>query len=296
MTATKKVFLVTGGNSGLGYQASLDLAKMENTHVIVTGRSAERVQAAVDKIKAEAASSSVVEGEVLDLGSLKAIQEYVTKFKGRGLTIDALMCNGGVQIMTKTPTVDGYESTFAINHLGHFYLTTLLRDVTRRVVIISSETHDPAEMATTPSPNVSDLEQLAHGYEKYEGNEAYTTSKLCNLLFMKEFVRRYPNGPEFIAYTPGFTPDTALLRNTGMDVAMIVKICEQNNIPISSTVVSGGVMARLCADDWAANGWTTDMYIRVSVPYEPSVQAKDPALARSLWEKSEELIARVIKA
>ncbi|TMW59571.1 hypothetical protein Poli38472_004640 [Pythium oligandrum] len=296
MTATKKVFLVTGGNSGLGYQASLDLAKMENTHVIVTGRSAERVQAAADKIKAEAASSSVVEGEVLDLGSLKAIQEYVTKLKARGLTIDALLCNGGLHGTKKSLTADGFETTFGVNHLGHFHLVLLLRDVTRRIVIISSETHDPEEKTPVKIPNVSDLEQLAHGYEKYDADEAYSTSKLCNLLFMKEFVRRFPNGPEFIAYTPGFTPDTALMRHSNMDLSVILKICAEKNIPVSTTVVSGGVMARLCAEDWAANGWATDMYIRVKMPYEPSVQAKDPALARALWAKSEELVARVIQA
>ncbi|TMW59579.1 hypothetical protein Poli38472_004648 [Pythium oligandrum] len=292
-----KVVLVTGGNTGLGFHAALALAKMDNTHVIVTGRSLERVQAAVDKIQAEAASSSVVEAGLLDLGDLMGIHEYAAKFKTRGLTIDALLCNGGVNITGgKTQTVDGFETTFGVNHLGHFYLVSLLRDVTRRVVMVTSETHDPEEKVPVTPPNVSDLEQLAFGYEKYDGHEAYTTSKLCNLLFMKEFVSRYPDGPECISYTPGLVPDTAILRDSTVDTEMLIKIAIEHSIPIHTCEESGRFMARLCADDWTVHGWTSDMYIRIDVPHEPSVLAMDSQLARSLWEKSEELIARVFQS
>ncbi|TMW59578.1 hypothetical protein Poli38472_004647 [Pythium oligandrum] len=297
-SANKKVVLITGANSGIGYEAALVLAKMDNTHVIVTGRSAERVQAAVDKIQPDAASTSSVEAGLLDLGSVKAIQAYANQIKERGLTIDALMCNGGVTMSQKTFTTDGYESIFGINHLGHFYLVELLRDITRRIVIISSETHDPDEHTTSPPPRmaVSDVEQLAHGYEDFVGGEAYSTSKLCNLLLMKEFVRRFPNGPEFIAYTPGFTPTTGFLRELNVDVAKILMNCEEKGIPVSTPEASGGFMARLCVEDWAVNGWTSDMYIRVHTPYEPSKQSQDEELARTLWDKSEELVARALHA
>ncbi|TMW59573.1 hypothetical protein Poli38472_004642 [Pythium oligandrum] len=119
VSATKKVMLVTGANTGLGFQASLTLAKMDNIHVFVTGRNADRVHTAVDKIKAEASASSVVEAGVLDLGNLKAIQEFAMQLKARGLVIDAILCNGGLTLKEKAFTTDGYESIFGVNHLGH---------------------------------------------------------------------------------------------------------------------------------------------------------------------------------
>ncbi|TMW59574.1 hypothetical protein Poli38472_004643 [Pythium oligandrum] len=148
----------------------------------------------------------------------------------------------------------------------------------------------------SPPPNVSDLEQLAHGYPDFIGGEAYSTSKLFNLLFMKEFVRRYPNGPEFIAYTPGLTPATGLLRELNLDISVLLKNCKDKNIPVSTPEASGGFMARLCVEDWTVNDWTSDMYIRVHTPYEPSKQANDADLARVVWEKSEELVTRAIEA
>ncbi|TMW59576.1 hypothetical protein Poli38472_004645 [Pythium oligandrum] len=295
-SATKKVVLVTGGNSGVGFNASLTLAKTENTHVIVTGRNTERVQAAVDKIQAEAASSSVVEVGVLDLSSLKAIQEYATKLKARGLKIDALVCNAGVALTQKALTADGYEAVFGVNHLGHFYLVSLLRDVTRRVVVVTSEAHDPEEKAPVPLPNVSDLEQLAYGYEKYDPNEAYSTSKLGNLLLMNESLRRFPNGPEFLAYTPCFTPDTALLRELGDFVQTLVDGCRQNGIPVNSSPAAGGFLARLAMDDLEANGWVNGTYFRMETPRLPSVQARDAELGRAFWDKSEELAERALRA
>jgi NAD(P)-dependent dehydrogenase (short-subunit alcohol dehydrogenase family) len=299
MTAsTKKVVLVTGGNSGLGFHACLHIAKQANHHLILTGRDAQRVHDAAEKVRAVAAASTIVEEGVLDLGNLTTIQAYCKQLTSRSDVpeISTLLCNGALQLPRKETTHDGLEITFGVNHLGHFLLATLLRERTRRIVIISSEVHDPAERAPVPHPNVSDLEKLAFGYEPFNGGEAYSTSKLCNLLFMFEWIRRFPTSAEVIAFAPGFTPDTALAREMALDVDAAIAICKAHGVYVGTSEVTGAFMGRLATENWSENGWASGQYIRVHEVYEPSAQAKDPKLAAALWEKSAELIERLTSA
>lgn len=289
--AAKHVVIVTGANCGLGLKASLDMAKNPGVRLIMTGRSSERLHAATERVRETADPSSHIDEAVLDLASLESVRGFCTKIRDWKLSNLTILCNAGVQGQAKTLSKDGFESTFATNHLGHFALVTALLPLTRRVVVITSEVHDPAEKTPMPPPDVSDLAQLARGYDNFDGNAAYSTSKLCNLLFMFELLRRFPTATECIAYTPGFTPDTQLLRGTNMDIPQVLENCKHLGIRVSTTEVSGGFMARLCIEDWTASGWKSGMYIRVDEPYEPTSQAKDPALARELWELSEKLVA-----
>lgn len=296
MAPTKQIVLVTGGNTGLGYEACLHIATQPNTHLILTGRDAQRVHDAANKVRTVADPTSTVEEGVLDLGSLGAVRTYCEQLLKREdlLEIAAILCNAGVQVHEKKTTVDGLEVTFGVNHLGHFLLATLLRERTKRLVMISSETHDPAEKTSLPAPNVSDLEQLAVGYPAFNGAEAYSTSKLCNLLFMTEWIHRFPNGAECIAYTPGFTPDSELYRNATLDLSKVLDVCKSNNISVSTSAISGAFMGRLTVEDWAANGWKSGQYIRVDHVYHTSPQAQDPELAAALWDKSEQLVKRLM--
>ncbi|TMW61480.1 hypothetical protein Poli38472_012671 [Pythium oligandrum] len=295
---TKQVILVTGGNTGLGFQACLDMAKTPNTHVILTGRSAERVEAAVEKIQAQIDPTSTVEGSLLDLGSLKGVQAFATEFKKRDLTIDTLLANAGFSgpIDNKLLTEDGYEMTFGVNHLGHFLLITLLRECVRRVVVVSSEVHNPAEKMPVPPPNVSDLEELAHGYQNFNAGEAYSTSKLCNLFFVSEILRRYPSGTEMLAYSPGLVPDTEFARHKNADTQAFAARIRQMGLLTSTCAYSGGFMARLCLGDWPSTGWKNGEFIVIDKTRDTSDLAKDTALAQKLWEKSEELVSRALAA
>jgi NAD(P)-dependent dehydrogenase (short-subunit alcohol dehydrogenase family) len=253
------------------------------------------VRAAV--VEADPTASSTVETALLDLSSLDSVRKFCASIETRvpALSDLVILCNAGVQQTELKLTEDGFESTFGVNHLGHFLLVSLLLPITKRVVIIASEVHDPSERTPVPPPNVSDLEQMAHGYEPYNGGEAYATSKLCNLLFMNEFIHRHPAGPEIIAYSPGFTPDTELGRNhdhSTFDLPKVLAFCKERGIRVSTTEVSGAFMAQLCCEpEWATRGWTTGMYLRVDEPYHTSDEAKDPKLAQELWELSERLLA-----
>lgn len=285
----KKIVLVTGGNTGLGYECCLALAKQPNTHVIVAGRSQQRIDEAVAKIKAEADPSSIVEDGIIDLASLASVRAFAEHMLERKLEFFSIVCNGGVQVKTKSLTVDGFEQTFGINHLGHFLLMKLLYQHTQRVIMLGSETHDPAEGIGMATPNVSNLDELARGYETFDGMEAYSTSKLCNILFAKEFVRRYPDGPKIFAYTPGYTPDTDLFRNAPHPVVKpgIQAVSHGKGLRMSTPAYSGGYMAKLAAEEPLTPDYANGAYIRLDEPWEASALANDPRVAKELWEKSE---------
>lgn len=296
----KRVFIVTGANAGLGFKASSDLAKLDDAYVIMAGRILDCIEAAAKRVReATEGVGSVVEAEVVDLSSSESVSKFCTTIKSRapahsGLTI---LCNAGVQLPTKTLTQDGVEMTFGVNHLGHFQLVTTLLDITKRVVVVSSETHDPSEFVPNAEPKPVDVKTLAVGMTPYSGMETYAVSKLLNLLFMNELLRRYPTGIEAIAYSPGFTPDTRLGRHrdmTNFNLDAVKASLARCGVPVSTTEFSGGFMAEICAErDWGARGWTSGMYIRLDVPYHTSKQAGDPKLSKEVWELSEKLLQDV---
>lgn len=226
---TKKSVLVTGGNSGIGYECALELAKQGWQVFIASRNQAVSVDAAKQIIQ-KTDNKSVVAME-LDLGSFESVRRFVKEIEEKNIPVNALVCNAGVQ-MNKTLTLspDGYELTFAVNHLGHFLLTNLLikrllANSPARIVIVASGVHDPKLNTGMPKPFFSDLDTLAStggsDKAKYNGQLAYVNSKLCNLLFMYELVRRIEkanlvNKNSIITingYDPGLVPGSGLARD-----------------------------------------------------------------------------------
>lgn len=293
VVSERKVILVTGGNSGLGLQCCIKLAKIDNVHVVLTGRNEQRVQAAVDKVRETADSSSVVEAGIVDLSSLASVREYCSSLLTRDLKFFSIVCNAGAYPSEKRLTVDGFESAFGTNHLGHFLLVSLLRErVTQRVVVLSSEMHDSSETPGMPPPDVSDLEAVATGLEPFDATVTYSNSKLCNLLFVKEFERRFSSGPEVVAFTPGLTPDTGLFREQNpwlwpvMTFFMRI-IMWWTGGRMSTSEYSGRMLSKLALEQPMPFKAKNGDYIRVDEVYEASATAKDPEIGRLLWDKSE---------
>ena len=144
-----KTILITGGNSGIGYYAALGLAKV-GADVIIAGRNAERIEQAVRDIQAEGIAGSV-EGGIVDLASLKSVQEYADQFQTKYSRLDVLINNAGIMMPPAGTTEDGFESQFGVNFIGHFALTGRLYGLLKstsgsRVVTLSSIAHRGAEI------------------------------------------------------------------------------------------------------------------------------------------------------
>ena len=224
-----KVVLVTGGNSGIGFECARSLARA-GQRVLIASRDRDASARAVDRIRNETGNAAVSAME-LDLGSTAAVRRFAGEVAARDVPLRALVCNAGLQVSNgPTLSADGYEITFAVNHLGHFLLVNLLlgRLLARtpaRILIVSSGVHDPSLRTGMPKPDVADLEILAAtgGPRKdaFNGRLAYVNSKLCNLWFAYELIRRLEavglcggSRPLSInAFEPGLVPGSGLARD-----------------------------------------------------------------------------------
>jgi len=180
-----KVIIVTGGNSGLGYE-SVKAFAAKGAEVIMASRSTDKgEEARTENLKTSpGAKISVMQ---LDLGDLESVRNFASAFKERYQKLDVLLNNAGIMIPPYFTTKDGFEGQFGINHLGHFALTGLLMDVIlktekARIVNVSSGAHKRGEM------DFSNL--LFENGRDYSPMKAYGRSKLSNLLFTYELQRK----------------------------------------------------------------------------------------------------------
>lgn len=176
--------VVTGANSGIGYVTARELAR-RGARVVLACRSEERGTRALDRLRAEVPSAQA-EFRRLDLGDLGSVREFAQSYVGDGEGgLDLLVNNAGVMALPYRQTVDGFETQFGVNHLGHFALTglllpALLRTPGARIVTVSSAFHALANI------DIGDL----NSERDYRRWIAYGRSKTANLLFVHELARR----------------------------------------------------------------------------------------------------------
>ena len=178
-----KTCIVTGANSGIGEVTARELARM-GARVVMICRSEEKAQAAVERIK-EQVPEAQLELLLADLSSLTAVSGVAREFTARHRRLDVLVNNAGIYLPKRFESEDGFEMTFATNHLGPFLLTNLLLDALTaahgaRVVNVSSEGHRQGRV------NFDDLQSE----QKFNGLRTYCTSKLLNIYFSNELARR----------------------------------------------------------------------------------------------------------
>ena len=200
---TDKVVIVTGANSGIGFEATKELAR-KGAHTILACRNMEKAEAAWSAIRVEVPSAK---GEVmeLDLASLASVRQFATAFRAKYRRLDILINNAGIGGAAYSKTEDSFEMQFGVNHLGHYALTGLLLNLLTttpkaRVVNISSGFHRLGKI------DFDDL-TFADGRD-YTPMKGYGRSKLANLLFTYELQRRLKTtGVEAIAVAahPGAT-------------------------------------------------------------------------------------------
>lgn len=180
-----KRFLITGGNSGVGYYAAVELAR-RGAAVVLACRDKARAEAAVRQLGVDAAgpesAAKLAEVVVLDLASLASVKAVAEQLLARGVAIDGLINNAGVMAPPKRQeTKDGFELQFGTNVLGHFALTCRLMPIVKeRVVTLASIAHKPGRIA------FEDLQSK----QRYVPMRAYQQSKLGDLMFAFELERK----------------------------------------------------------------------------------------------------------
>ncbi len=183
---TGKIIIVTGANSGIGYEAAKAFAR-KGAHVILACRSKDKAEAALADLLAELPNAQA-EIMPLDLASQASVHQFTTAFKAKYDQLDILVNNAGIMMVPYATTEDGFERQFGTNHLGHFALTGLLLDRLlktpgSRVVNVSSGAHRFGNM---------DFDNVNFdGGADYSPQTAYGRSKLANLLFTYELQRRF---------------------------------------------------------------------------------------------------------
>jgi NAD(P)-dependent dehydrogenase (short-subunit alcohol dehydrogenase family) len=287
---TGKVIIVTGANSGIGYESAKEFAR-KGAQTILACRSMDKAQAALDQIRAEIPEAPA-EIMQLDLTSLASVHQFVGEFKASYKQLDVLVNNAGIMWAPYGLTEDGFEKHFGTNHLGHFALTGLLLDLlletpNARVVTVSSTGHHTGAM---------DFDNLMfENGQGYRRQLAYGRSKLANLLFTYELQRRFEAaGADAIATAahPGgtntnltrYVEDRWYVRAAQPLVERFAQDAAMGALPTIRAAVDPQVKG---GDYYGPGGF---MEVRGYPVLVPSSQAShDAADAQKLWQVSEEL-------
>ncbi|XP_019876507.1 retinol dehydrogenase 11 [Aethina tumida] len=178
-----KIAIVTGANSGIGYEIAKELAR-RHAMVILACRDIDKAKEAIARIKESTKTMTVLLPIELDLASLWSIKEFAKKIRENYPYIDLLVNNAGVAFPPKkrVTTKDGLEVHFGVNHLGHYYLTRLLTEnlINSRVVIVSSALHEKGQI------NLNDLNSSLSS----ERQNLYANSKLANIYFCQQLAKK----------------------------------------------------------------------------------------------------------
>jgi retinol dehydrogenase-12 len=243
-------------------------------------RDAERGKAVAEEVRALKGGGDV-EVFVADLSSLGDIRRVGAEILGKHDIIDVLVNNAGALLMDRQVTKDGYEATFATNHLGYFLLTKVLLEAVKkapagRIVNVASEAHHRGSLV------FDDL----MGEKKYAGWFAYSASKLANILFTAELARRL-EGTNVTTHSlhPGVIASGFARNNDGF-VGFLAKLAS----PFLMSSEDGAKTTIFLATDPSVAG-TSGLYFSKCKPKTPSREARDASVARRLWDVSEELVA-----
>lgn len=274
-----KVCLVTGGSTGIGLETARGLAA-RGAEVIITGRHPERTAAAAADI-ARSTGNEHVTFELADFSSLDAVRTLARTVRARG-ALHVLVNNAGLWHPRRTLSHDGYEDTFAVNHLAPFLLTRSLFDLLvasapARIVHVSSRLH-----AKAPGIPFDDI-HLEASYPR-KGMAAYEHSKLANILFSNELARRLPPRVTSNALHPGDVA-TSVTRQS-----KLVSFAQTFIRPFLKSPKQGAQTSLHVATSDAL-GDVTGKYFSDCEEKTPSPAARDEAAARRLWDLSETLTA-----
>jgi NAD(P)-dependent dehydrogenase (short-subunit alcohol dehydrogenase family) len=265
--------VLTGATRGIGQAAAVELAR-RGAEVVVVGRDPRRVADVVRQAQA-ASGGAPIHAKLADLTLLASVRALAEELRDQHERIDVLANNAGALFASRKVTSEGFEQTFALNHLAPFLLTNLLLDRLDggRVVTTASDAHTGGRL---------DLDDL-QSEKSYAAMRVYGTTKLCNILFTRELAKR---APELHAncFHPG-----VVRTGFGKNENGIWKLLTTLGGPFFRSPERG---ARSLV--WLATseegGRLTGEYIEDEKVAQPSAAAQDPDLARELWQRSAALV------
>jgi len=279
---TGKIAIVTGANSGIGYETARALARKEAT-VILACRNKDKGETAVRQIAQEYPEAKA-ELMQLDLSDLASVRRFADEFASHYVRLDILINNAGIMRTPYGKTVDGFELQFGTNHLGHFALTGLLLDLIvrtpqARVITVSSGGHRFGEI---------DFDNL-NAEKNYDAGEAYAQSKLANLLFTYELQRRFEGAgvePIAAAAHPGWTVTNLQVHWRMLRILnpFIGQKPKMGALPTLYAATSPDVRG---SDYYAPDGWLELRGYPTKV--KSSDSSYDTVAASRLWTVSEDL-------
>ncbi|MGH7074291.1 MAG: SDR family oxidoreductase [Stellaceae bacterium] len=273
-----KIVVISGATSGLGLEAAERLGKL-GARLVLVGRDEARGAAALARLRA-AVPNVAARMLYADLSRLSEMKRLAGEIAASEPRIDVLLNNAGAIFSARQVTEDGFERTFALNHMAYFVVTNLLLDNLKasapaRIVSTSSAAHRGQRL------DFADL-QTDKGYRAMK---AYGRSKLANILFTRELARRLAGtGVTANCLHPGFVA-TRFGSGTGPVMRLGVRIAMQfGAIPVEK---GAETIVYLASSPEVAE--TTGGYFQASHPARPSAAAQDDEAARRLWAESARL-------
>jgi retinol dehydrogenase 14 len=262
--------LVTGATDGIG-KATAEALAGQGEHVIVHGRAREKVDRVVSELRAAYPNAPPAAGAVADFADLAQVRTMGENLVVQYPSLRVVVHNAGLFARQRQLSADGYELTFAVNHLAPFALTRLLLPILRvaddaRVVLVSSGAHQGGAL---------DFDDL-HAARAYDGFRAYATSKLCNVLFANALARRHP-GLSVNSLHPGVIATKLLHAGFG---------------PGGAPLADGARTTIRVATDPALRG-VSGRYFANERETRSSAASRDEALQERLWTESDALVDRV---
>lgn len=289
---TGKIALITGANSGLGFEAAKILAG-KGAAVTLAVRNRAKGEAAAEAIRA-AVPAAALEVAALDLANLVSVRSFAAAFMQTHGKLDLLLNNAGVMALPRRTTADGFEMQFGTNHLGHFALTGLLlplilKTLAARIVTVSSGAHLFGKM------NFDDL----HGERSYGKWSAYGQSKLANLLFAYELQRRLSAAGSSVisvAAHPGYASTNLLTVGPEMEGSKLGKsVMSVGNRILGQSAAMGAlpeVYAATASDVRGDDYFGPNRLLGLRgfpMKVKSNGRSQDEAAAARLWAMSEEL-------
>lgn len=298
--------LITGPTGGLGRAATLAMARRpapSRPDLLLVGRAGAALADVADAARAAGATAYTIDCDLARLADVRAAAARAKELLANGTVrpLRGLVANAGVaSVDTHSTSADGYELTFAVNHLAHAQLLADLLDsfaTPARIVLIGSNTYyenafrrmlhvppaiwrDPLDLAKPTAPDLAATSA--------DGGVAYSTSKLAILYYAHELQRRLPPGVNVAVFEPGFMPGTGLSRGHGRAMQTIGRVIER--IPgVSRPARSGPALASIVLDErWAH--LRDGAFVVKDAEREVESFAKDRAREARLWDVTAELL------